>query len=384
MWQAYLKIEENNEKYITNYFNSLKYDLVDEPFLSFLYDFIKTFDIESENKLFSKKPIVNLIKNISRKNEIINILFSAVEAYEEGTQCSWDKIIEQENQDIIQFEKIISDFNKELSDLKENKKWVFFIDELDRARPDFALKLIEQIKHLFRMEDVFFILAVDKEQIVNIIDKQYGAGSKSSDYLNRFIDFEYQLLDVNDVNYIENLVKRYSENESIADKLFKDSERDLIDCLVSFKLNKRYPIKIINKYIIIANNIPENQLENKFFLFFLITLSISKPKLYIRIKNGDISFKELHSELMKISDLSRFFHNERGLGPLVLGLLLNIFGTDADYQTYKTKLENNDHLAERILEGYEGKYITGQNDPKGLFEFFIGKISLLDNLEVKA
>jgi DNA polymerase III delta prime subunit len=37
-----------------------------------------------------------------------------------------------------------------------NNKTLIIIDELDRARPDYALDLLERIKHLFSVDGLFF------------------------------------------------------------------------------------------------------------------------------------------------------------------------------------------------------------------------------------
>ena len=42
---------------------------------------------------------------------------------------------------------------------------VFFIDELDRCRPTFAIELLERVKHLFGVSNILFVLSTDKQQL---------------------------------------------------------------------------------------------------------------------------------------------------------------------------------------------------------------------------
>src|SRR5690242_5599096 len=51
---------------------------------------------------------------------------------------------------------------------------VFFVDELDRCRPDYAVALLERIKHLFNVEGVVFVLSIDRQQLVNSVKAIYG------------------------------------------------------------------------------------------------------------------------------------------------------------------------------------------------------------------
>ena len=71
---------------------------------------------------------------------------------------------------------------------------IFFVDELDRCNPAYAVKVLERIKHLFTIPNIIFVLSVDKKQLCNAIKGYYGSESLDAEnYLKRFIDIEYNL-----------------------------------------------------------------------------------------------------------------------------------------------------------------------------------------------
>jgi len=52
---------------------------------------------------------------------------------------------------------------------------VFIVGELDRCRPDYALELLETIKHLFSVPNVVFVLVVNRSQLEESIRTKYGS-----------------------------------------------------------------------------------------------------------------------------------------------------------------------------------------------------------------
>jgi hypothetical protein len=60
------------------------------------------------------------------------------------------------------------------------------VDELDRCRPDYAVALLERVKHLFDVGDVVFIIATDTEQLQHAVGAIYGPGFDGKRYLGRF------------------------------------------------------------------------------------------------------------------------------------------------------------------------------------------------------
>lgn len=80
-----------------------------------------------------------------------------------------------------------------LSDSKKQPPIVIFIDELDRCRPTYAVKLLEEIKHLFDVPGIVFILAMNGDQLAYSVSGAYGPGFNGRSYLRRFIDREYRL-----------------------------------------------------------------------------------------------------------------------------------------------------------------------------------------------
>jgi hypothetical protein len=84
-----------------------------------------------------------------------------------------------------------------------------FVDELDRCRPTYAIELLENIKQLFGVRGVFFIIATNKEQLCHSIGAVYGSGFDSSSYLGRFFDQEYTLPEPNNRQYAKFLFDKY-------------------------------------------------------------------------------------------------------------------------------------------------------------------------------
>lgn len=108
---------------------------------------------------------------------------------------------ESEKDQIITFKNSLSKTIQEA----HNGKLFIFIDELDRCRPTYAVELLERIKHLFDIEGLTFIIAMDKEQLSHSVRSIYGESFESIGYLKRFIDIEYQLPKPNLKKFINGL-----------------------------------------------------------------------------------------------------------------------------------------------------------------------------------
>ena len=86
-------------------------------------------------------------------------------------------------------EKAMDNFRAELekfATVKESKPLVFFVDELDRCRPIFAVEVLEKIKHVFDVRGVFFVIAVNKNELGKILRAVYGDIDAAA-YLRRFL-----------------------------------------------------------------------------------------------------------------------------------------------------------------------------------------------------
>lgn len=67
------------------------------------------------------------------------------------------------------------------------------VDELDRCRPSYAISLLEEIKHLFDVPGVVFIIALHGQQLTKSIEAVYGAQFDATSYLRRFFSRHYEL-----------------------------------------------------------------------------------------------------------------------------------------------------------------------------------------------
>ena len=71
---------------------------------------------------------------------------------------------------------------------------------------------------MFNVENVTFVLALDKSQLSVSLRAIYGDGLNTGEYLRRFLDLEYQLPKVNDEVFTANLFDRFGFEEFFGGK----------------------------------------------------------------------------------------------------------------------------------------------------------------------
>ncbi|WP_083734250.1 P-loop NTPase fold protein [Sphingopyxis sp. KK2] len=70
---------------------------------------------------------------------------------------------------------------------------IVVIDELDRCRPNYAIRMLEEIKHFFEISGVVFIIGLHGKQLSKSVNAIYGAEFDSEDHLRRFFTRRYDL-----------------------------------------------------------------------------------------------------------------------------------------------------------------------------------------------
>lgn len=84
---------------------------------------------------------------------------------------------------------------------------VIIIDELDRCRPPYAIKLLEEVKHLFDVPGLVFIFGMHGEQLGYSVSGAYGPQFDGSSYLRRFFNRRYSLAEPNNEKLVEFLIR---------------------------------------------------------------------------------------------------------------------------------------------------------------------------------
>ena len=87
------------------------------------------------------------------------------------------------------FKKSIENFSSESQD---GNPLVILIDDLDRCRPDFAINMLERVKHIFDVPSLFFVVSVNKKEFSNVVKFFYGC-EDGERYLEKFFDLVFHL-----------------------------------------------------------------------------------------------------------------------------------------------------------------------------------------------
>ena len=107
----------------------------------------------------------------------------------------------------------VAKFKASLEDLarRNRGRLVVFVDELDRCRPDYALDVLETVRHLFDVPGVCVVLATNREALDQSVRSLYGPAQDGERYMRRFVDQAVRLPDLSDEQITAYLRHLYEE-----------------------------------------------------------------------------------------------------------------------------------------------------------------------------
>ena len=104
-----------------------------------------------------------------------------------------DATVEALLKEQIEAEKNLETLKSCLKELAAEKPMLLFIDELDRCRPDYAVDMLEVIKHVFDIENVKVVLVTNTKQLRAAINHRYGVEVDAQKYLDKFLKYSFAL-----------------------------------------------------------------------------------------------------------------------------------------------------------------------------------------------
>lgn len=195
---------------------------------------------------------------------------------------------------------------------------VFFIDELDRCRPTFAVEFLERIKHAFNVKNLVFVLSVDRQQLCHSVRALYGEGTDADGYLRRFFDLDFTLPDPDRGVFWARLIEEFEvpaafSERHLGNRRFDDLVRILICFSEAFDLSLRTMEQIATQVRIGIKSLwPIAKVDTVLFAF-LVTLRAHRPELFDDYVGGRCSAEQLIREIRDLPGVADFLTKHTGI-----------------------------------------------------------------------
>ncbi len=153
--------------------------------------------------------------------------------------------------------------------LLPHKKLIFIVDDLDRCRPDFAIKTLEAVKHFFDIEGLIVVMPINQNRLRICVDAFYQISSEAQhklgnkeDYLQKFFN---EIIDIPNLNYEKICTDRITKKEFTKNLVYEGNDFNSITELQkwiaeyarSCGFSYRETVEIIKKAKFFCNNYNE-------------------------------------------------------------------------------------------------------------------------------
>lgn len=307
------------------------------PVLSILYSICKSLD----NGLLEKKSIKENFNSIlSCLSKSAPILFGVPDIYGCIKQIN-DDFKSSRNKELLlpvtDHHSIIASIKaliKVVIDNSHCKSIVIFVDELDRCNPSYAVRLLEDIKHYFSIDNVTFVFSVNLSELQHMVKMVYGDKFDAFRYLDCFFDIRLNLPAIDQERYLKQEISQ-SEHIGILD-------HSILAVSSLFKLELREFYKFSKIVHLLAENdsnscIPE---ARHFVFYILLPLAIGLKFFDIEKFNNFIEGKD-PSMVLKILTNPDVRH--------VIKLIL--LDNNADLEN-----NNGDKIEELVQDAYQAVF----------------------------
>ena len=351
--------------HIVVYFDAFKRDYDPDVFIALTADLLAKVPKAKQEKSFKQnaKSVGKIFGRVLVKGAVRAITAGAVKASDldeavtetaseigDVAEAELDKIIDERLSSAKKEEEAFSKFRESLIALaggtagsdEKRKPIIFIIDELDRCRPDYALDVLETIKHFFSVAGVHFLLVCDFGLLVASVKARYGIDSDGDTYLDKFIDaritFPVQPLDARRAAISSFVFKIIDVTKS--DQTNIETCNRMGNFLTEISITQCHSLRrierIMTQFFIVMNFGVSNIKIIWPLVFLLCDMKISNKRLFDKSKIGELKFNEL-------KEIYKFDENNTATYPMVIRYFFDEF-IDRDSEEYS---DIHIHLASR-------------------------------------
>ena len=330
--------EGKRDGYAVLFIDAWRDDFSKEPIIAIFLKFLEYLKNQNQNNEIIKR-VLRLIGNLTT-NIPVSLVRKSMGFYLQNLGLNPEflkkelKDLNKKREDIIgeevfdelqQKQKILTEIKSIISGYTGNdKKLVIIVDELDRARPDYAVHFLEDMKHFFDIENVVFIFGINKSQIKATVKTLYGQDIEFDGYYAKFFKHEMDLPDpyIEALNFIDLLLKEihipfdkfddqlnhsgYLPPRGESDKL-KIKKENIIKIYLSCK-TLNLTLREINSFLRIFEFILKEKSESsQFFHESYLSTIIFFTCLYIKKRN---IFNEILTGAFEASDFFKFINED--------------------------------------------------------------------------
>ena len=269
------KLNEIEDKYFVFHYNCWKYDYYEEPAIAIISAMIASIqkdnaaiNVELENTIKAGYEFVckklKEIAGIYIENKIGVNFIDWIENV--GEEKAEDNNSLYEFDKMFNFSQTIEKVRKELKEISEERTIVIMVDELDRCIPQYAIKVLERLHHIFYdLDNVVVIMAIDRTQLEHSVEEMFGTRKDGASidiekYMKKFIDFS-MILDNGIINQsFKDKYKFYYEKFSCEKSNIEDELNEMLPKLFE-GIDIRRQEKIVEKVNIVHSLICDEKID---------------------------------------------------------------------------------------------------------------------------
>lgn len=365
-------------RFLVLHYNCWQYDYYEEPLIAIVSAMMDAIDDEvcllsSETKEIIKnalreiaKDFLNEANRFVKKKTGINIK-KWVTFWKTAKENAEKKIEENHSFDTyFDFKKKLAKLKDTIGSLSKDQTVLFVVDELDRCLPEYAIKVLERLHHVFdEIPNVQVVLSVDKQQLENTVSQIYGTGTSVESYLAKFIDFEVKLDAGTIQDNFEMRFKYYTKNFELINKDINQSEIDHFIKTIMEGIDMRKRIAIVEKCQLLHTFVSNNSvMDSSLMCMEILMVILFESKIDLEIANN--YFDELDPFSKGFGNVQSAFKTV----PLGLGKISEMYASNntpsGGGRYFKRDPEdgvvyiNASTLLGRIIGGY--RYLIGYKD----------------------
>lgn len=213
--------KNGREQYFVFHYNCWQHDYYEEPAVAIISAMLAS--VQKESTIINEK-VDGIIKSgwslaKDKLEEITGIYLenkigiNLISIFKDADNIRNDnKSALYEFDKLFNFSQTIEKVREKLQEIAKERTIVLVVDELDRCIPQYAIKVLERLHHIFYgLKNIVVIMAVDRTQLEHSVEEMFGEKEDSIDiekYLKKFIDFS-MILDSGRVN--NSLKEKYKE-----------------------------------------------------------------------------------------------------------------------------------------------------------------------------